>query len=391
MVREPVALEVGSRLFPQQSASDQGRVAQMVGHDGRDVPNQSASTMLDYPPGFEQQALSRDLMVLGNAPQTVQWGDRTVPVAVNPFWSPERKAYERMEVEWQRHVMVQDGSMGCGQVQMAERPSHLELQPPQQGFQGNRPQGSNPETPQKGVEMDPIELFRLRCLREAEEKFRVGVEQMTQQQTKGKGDRDGSKMVDTVQDVSSQASYASAVSHGVASLGFTPPPPPGPPPATPPRDGSCSFMVDGGSQPPPPPPPHYPPVPPMPGFDGSPKRSGFLGENPTENLRTCELPRLVSDSTPLQFGDWWNMIDSHMGDLSYSSNVWWSMVKGSVERCYKEWLTCEPVARLRLRPQLDPTAHHWPRTERRALAMLLQAIPETIRDDAVASRNCSNC
>ena len=127
MVREPVALEVGSRLFPQQSASDQGRVAQMVGHDGRDVPNQSASTMLDYPPGFEQQALSRDLMVLGNAPQTVQWGDRTVPVAVNPFWSPERKAYERMEVEWQRHVMVQDGSMGCGQVQMAERPSHLEV------------------------------------------------------------------------------------------------------------------------------------------------------------------------------------------------------------------------------------------------------------------------
>ena len=183
-----------------------------------------------------------------------------------------------------------------------------------------------------------------------------------------------------------QASYASAVSHGVASLGFTPPPPPGPPPATPPRDGSCSFMVDGGSQPPPPPPPHYPPIPPMPGFDGSPKRSGFLGENPTENLRTCELPRLVSDSTPLQFGDWWNMIDSHMGDLSYSSNVWWSMVKGSVERCYKEWLTCEPVARLRLRPQLDPTAHHWPRTERRALAMLLQAIPETIRDDVVASR-----
>ena len=71
--------------------------------------------------------------------------------------------------------MVQDGGMGCGQVQMVERPSHLELQPPQQGFQGNRPQGSNPETPQKGVEMDPIELFCLRCLREAEEKFRVGV------------------------------------------------------------------------------------------------------------------------------------------------------------------------------------------------------------------------
>ena len=167
VVREPVGLEVGPRVFPQQSASDQGRVAQMVGHDGRDVPSQSANPMLDYPPGLEGQASSRDLMVLGNAQQTVQWGDRTVPVAVNPFWSPERKAYERMEVEWQRHMMLQDGSMGYGQVQTVERPSHLELQPPQQGFQGNRPQGSNPETRQKGVEMDPIELFRLRCLREA--------------------------------------------------------------------------------------------------------------------------------------------------------------------------------------------------------------------------------
>ena len=35
---------------------------------------------------------------------------------------------------------------------------------------------SNTTTPQKGyVEMDPVELFRLRCLREAEEKFRQGV------------------------------------------------------------------------------------------------------------------------------------------------------------------------------------------------------------------------
>ena len=46
-------------------------------------------------------------------------------------------------------------------------------------------QGSNSSTPQKvgkgngEVEMDPIELFRLRCIREAEEKFRQGLLNMT--------------------------------------------------------------------------------------------------------------------------------------------------------------------------------------------------------------------
>ena len=39
---------------------------------------------------------------------------------------------------------------------------------------------SRGETPQGGVEMEPVELFRLRFLRDAEERFRVGVLNMSQ-------------------------------------------------------------------------------------------------------------------------------------------------------------------------------------------------------------------
>ena len=72
---------------------------------------------------------------------------------VNPFWSQER----------QREAIASFGLSPIGQ---------------ESGLLGQV--GSRLSTPQKDehVEMDPIELFRLRCIREAEEKFRQGLMQM---------------------------------------------------------------------------------------------------------------------------------------------------------------------------------------------------------------------
>jgi len=110
------------------------------------------------------------------------------------------------------------------------------------------------------------------------------------------------------------------------------------------------------------------------------------GENPTESLRTFDLPKLDEEATALEFGDWLSMVDSHMGDLSYSSGSWWALVKSAVEGCYKEWLQPGPLERLRLRPQLESHANLWPRTERRALAMLLHAVPEHVRSEVISAR-----
>lgn len=79
--------------------------------------------------------------------------------------------------------------------------------------------------PTTGVEMDPVELFRLRCIREAEEKFRMGIQQMEYEQQVGQGVNLGGEK-------GSQCSFQSARENQEP---FVPKPPPGPPPPSPPK------------------------------------------------------------------------------------------------------------------------------------------------------------
>ena len=180
-------------------------------------------------------------------------------VQVNPFWTPERRALERMQHEAMRHDDSRAPSRNM-------TPAHPRVETPQQ----------------LGVEMNPVELFRLRCLREAEEKFRLGVARMTQ-----------------AHDQMSQDSFASAVEESDQ----VPRPPPGPPPASPPRPPSSQGVGQGFGPAPPPP---LPPVPPMPlvgsfvAGDGG-GRFSSVGENPNETLRTFDLPKLSPNATPLEF------------------------------------------------------------------------------------------
>jgi hypothetical protein len=57
------------------------------------------------------------------------------------------------------------------------------------------------------VEMDPIELFRLRCLREAEEKFRQGLLNMGTSAKESRAEKHGTEKGS----YGSQSSYASAM------------------------------------------------------------------------------------------------------------------------------------------------------------------------------------
>ena len=281
---------------------------------------------------------------------------------VNPFWS-----------ETQQREAVRE-AFGPGYDVSA-----LGLQP-----------GSNASTPQKvhveqresvDVEMDPIELFRLRCLRDAEEKFRQGLLNMGMSAKESRVEKHEHEKGSH----GSQSSYVSAVdfqepvapkSHDVVESQmvhdpyvrvvpekavtftrvapenvvstvsnvvepFVPRPPPGPPPPSPPR--MLNSVCGLGSVT-----PQFPPaLPPFPAsVAGNLQNSG--GENPSENLRTVELPKLSMDATALQFGDWLSIIDSLMGDLSYSSGDWWTMVRGAVDQCYRDWLNVGPIERLRL-------------------------------------------
>ena len=273
---------------------------------------------------------------------------------VNPFWSQER----------QREALAGVGVTRSGY---------------DVGVLGQV--GSSQSTPQKygQIEMDPVELFRLRCLRDAEERFRKGLLYMEN------GGELGTRRVASGVEGGSMESQSSYVTATEGPEHFVPPPPPGPPPPSPPKMEGKSELGVGDQKPPPP-----PIVPPFPvqnlnlpkisGGNGS--NLGALGENPTESLRSVDLPRLCDESTGLQFGDWLSIIDSMMGDLSYSSGEWWTFVRRAVDQCYQTWLVSSPLERLRLKPCVDTRALAWPRTERRALSMLLNAIPESIKDDA---------
>ena len=128
--------------------------------DDRGIP-QGGSTMI-------HDAGPRGGVILPEGPTMTQDGIARPEVCltprraqqVNPFWSPERRA-EALRVHGGVDPMpaVTDGALlpgGPGSGQKSE--------------QGGR-SGSY-------VEMDPVELFRLRCLREAEEKFTRGMARM---------------------------------------------------------------------------------------------------------------------------------------------------------------------------------------------------------------------
>ena len=85
------------------------------------------------------------------------------------------------------------------------------------------------------------------------------------------------------------------------------------------------------------------------------------------------------DATALQFGDWLSIIDSLMGDLSYSSGDWWALVRGAVDQGYRDWLNVGP-------PKWILGFQLWPRTERRALSMLLGSILDPIQEEIISAR-----
>lgn len=60
-----------------------------------------------------------------------------------------------------------------------------------------------------------------------------------------------------------------------------------------------------------------------------------------------------------------------------------------VRKTYEDWLPKDPLGRLRLQVKRTETIEAWPRTEKRAINMLLQAIPEKLKLELVSSRKLS--
>ena len=104
-----------------------------------------------------------------------------------------------------------------------------------------------------------------------------------------------------------------------------------------------------------------------------------------------DLPQLASWHPlqgPLQLGDWLLLVGPIVADLSTSSEEWWGKVVKPAEDWYKTHMAMNPLDRAK--HSVEPPAHlqegRWQRLERRVSAMLVQAVPETVREELVSSR-----
>ena len=99
-----------------------------------------------------------------------------------------------------------------------------------------------------------------------------------------------------------------------------------------------------------------------------------------------QLPALGGESSALQYGDWLALTTPTMNELAPSAKDWWMLVMTEVDAYYQQWLQSSPLQRLRIKPEVRQYPVQHQRTEQKAITMLLQILPETIKRDVVASR-----
>ena len=100
------------------------------------------------------------------------------------------------------------------------------------------------------------------------------------------------------------------------------------------------------------------------------------------------LPPWDAQTGPLQLGDWLLLVEPIVSDLSITANEWWKAIVKAAEEWYRSHISMSPLERVK--HDTEPPKHiveeRWQRVERRTSAMLLQAVPQVVRDELVSAR-----
>ena len=104
-----------------------------------------------------------------------------------------------------------------------------------------------------------------------------------------------------------------------------------------------------------------------------------------------DLPKLAEwspDTAPIDFGDWVICLHPHMADLSSTSEMWWDLTLSTARAWYDNHMKLSPIQRLTNAPQTTPELQQkkWSRLERRASSLLLGALPESLKEEVIASK-----
>jgi hypothetical protein len=84
-------------------------------------------------------------------------------------------------------------------------------------------------------------------------------------------------------------------------------------------------------------------------------------------------------------------VEPIIADLSATSEVWWSLMVKSAEQWYQKHMMMSPLDRVQheVQPPPEVTLEKWSRLERRTASMLLQSVPEVVKEELVSARRLS--
>ena len=115
-------------------------------------------------------------------------------------------------------------------------------------------------------------------------------------------------------------------------------------------------------------------------------------ERGDEGLRSfpITLPQLPEPSianASLEAGDWLTQVRPLISDVSGNASAWWAAVEEETAKQYHLWLTAAPLDKLKVAaPDNTKLAKGNERLAQRVAVMLMQAVPQGLRQELVASR-----
>ena len=131
----------------------------------------------------------------------------------------------------------------------------------------------------------------------------------------------------------------------------------------------------------------------VPGMKGGRSRNETEGDSLKST--TIVLPQLttVGNDAGLQCGDWMAQIRPLMGDLATNALAWWDAMVQEVNTKYQVWLAASPLERLNMAypdEKVYNTSLARQRMDLRSSALLMAAVPTSLKEELVASRNLTS-
>ena len=122
---------------------------------------------------------------------------------------------------------------------------------------------------------------------------------------------------------------------------------------------------------------------------GRKRGEGYEEETLRGNVELHRLPEWAAESAPVDLQDWLLLIHPQLSDMSQSSAEWWDLTMKTAQEWYRRHQGLKPLEKLQheIKIPKELTKQKWKRLEKRASSLLLQALPESQKEDILSAKN----